>query len=70
MSPLRAASILFTIDIGKPCGVGVGLALVKVVVDRMRGRVDLEKKQGKGTAFSLLLPTEDAYKNLTSDKSL
>lgn len=56
------------IDTGKPCGVGVGLALVKVVVDRMRGRVSLEKKQGDGTAFSLLLPTEEAYKGLSDNK--
>lgn len=52
------------INIGKPCGVGVGLALVKVVVDRMHGQVCLEEKQGEGTAFGLLLPTAKAHKVL------
>jgi len=50
------------IDTGKPCGVGVGLALVKAVVDRMQGQVFLEFKEEEGTAFSLLLPTVETYK--------
>jgi signal transduction histidine kinase len=70
--PYEAREIIFDqytqlgeIDTGKPCGVGVGLALVKVVVDRMRGQVFLEEKQGEGTAFSLMLPTVETYRSLT-----
>jgi signal transduction histidine kinase/DNA-binding NarL/FixJ family response regulator len=70
--PYEAREIIFDqytqlgeIDTGKPCGVGVGLALVKVVVDRMRGQVFLEEKQGEGTAFCLLLPTAETYRSLT-----
>ncbi|HKJ04931.1 MAG TPA: response regulator [Geopsychrobacteraceae bacterium] len=55
-------SQLGDIDTGKPCGVGVGLALVKAVIDRMQGQVILELKEGEGTAFSLLLPTVETYK--------
>lgn len=52
------------IDTGKPCGMGVGLALVKAVVDRMRGIIYLEERQGEGTVFSLLLPTAGAFRSL------
>lgn len=57
-------SQLGDIDTGKPCGVGVGLALVKAIVGRMQGRVFLELRQEEGTAFCLLLPTAEAYKAL------
>lgn len=73
--PIEAREVVFDqytqlgeIDIGKPCGVGVGLALVKAVVDRMQGQIYLVKKEGEGTAFSLLLPTEEAYKSLNGNK--
>lgn len=45
----------------KPCGVGVGLALVKAVVDRMRGRVGLDEHDEDRTIFKLLLPTVETY---------
>jgi len=73
--PIEAREVVFDqytqlgdIDIGKPCGVGVGLALVKAVVDRMQGQISLVKKEGEGTAFSMLLPTEMAYKSLNGRK--
>ena len=49
------------IDTEKPHGVGIGLALVKVVVDRMKGDIFLEKVDGEGTSFGMLLPTEETY---------
>ena len=52
------------IDTEKPHGVGIGLALVKVVVDRMRGDIFLEKVSGEGTCFGMLLPTETTYNQL------
>ena len=52
------------IDTEKPHGVGIGLALVKVVVDRMKGDVFLEEVDGEGTCFAMLLPTEATYNQL------
>lgn len=49
------------IDTEKPHGVGIGLALVKVVVDRMKGDIFLEELSEEGTCFGLMLPTEKTY---------
>lgn len=69
--PLEARSTIFNsytqlgnIDTEKPHGVGIGLALVKVVVDRMKGDIFLEKVDGEGTCFGMLLPTEETYNKL------
>ena len=67
--PLEAHETIFNsytqlgdIDTEKPHGVGIGLALAKVVVDRMLGQIYLEDMPDEeGTCFGLLLPTEDAY---------
>lgn len=52
------------IDTEKPHGVGIGLALAKVVVDRMKGDIFLEEVSNGGTCFGLLLPTEETYNAL------
>lgn len=69
--PLEAHETIFNsytqlgnIDTEKPHGVGIGLALVKVVIDRMKGDIFLEKVEGEGTCFGLLLPTEETYNKL------
>ncbi len=69
--PLEARSTIFNsytqlgnIDTEKPHGVGIGLALVKVVVDRMKGDIFLEDASGAGTCFGMLLPTEATYNQL------
>ncbi len=49
------------IDTEKPHGVGIGLSLVRVVVEKMKGRVFLEDKDGEGASFGLLLPSEESY---------
>jgi len=54
------------IDTEKPHGVGIGLALVKVVVDRMKGDIFLEELSEEGTCFGLMLPTEHTYNILQS----
>lgn len=66
--PLEARSTIFNsytqlgnIDTEKPHGVGIGLALVKVVVNRMRGDIFLEETVGSGTCFGLMLPTEKTF---------
>lgn len=69
--PLDAKETIFNsytqlgnIDTEKPHGVGIGLALVKVVIDRMKGDIFLEEVDGEGTCFGLLLPTEETYNQL------
>jgi len=41
----------------KARGTGLGLAVVRKVVDRHKGRVDVESRVGVGTTFKLILPT-------------
>lgn len=69
--PLEAHETIFNsytqlgnIDTEKPHGVGIGLALAKVVVDRMKGDIFLEECADEGTCFGLLLPTEETYNAL------
>jgi CheY-like chemotaxis protein len=47
-----------TKDVGE--GTGLGLATVYAVVARARGRIDVTSEPGKGTVFSIWLPTTDA----------
>jgi signal transduction histidine kinase len=49
------------INTEKPHGVGVGLSLVRVVVEKMKGSVFLEEKDGEGASFGMLLPSEESY---------
>ena len=37
-------------------GTGLGLAIVKHIVERHRGRLDIESKRGEGTVFKVRLP--------------
>jgi two-component system phosphate regulon sensor histidine kinase PhoR len=37
-------------------GTGLGLAIVKHVVNRHRGRLDIQSTQGKGSVFTVTLP--------------
>lgn len=59
---------LGNIDTEKPHGVGIGLALAKVIVDRMLGDVFLEDVAEEGTCFGLMLPTEQTYNTLKGEQ--
>ena len=40
-------------------GTGLGLAIVKHVVNRHRGRLDIQSTPGKGSTFTVMLPAAD-----------
>ena len=40
-------------------GVGIGLALVKELVEIQEGTVSVQSQEGKGTTFNVLLPVVD-----------
>ena len=39
-------------------GTGLGLAMVKKIVELMKGKIDLDSKVGEGTSFTLTIPTQ------------
>jgi two-component system cell cycle sensor histidine kinase PleC len=41
----------------KPRGVGLGLAMSKSIMDRHSGEMEVKSKEGKGTTFTVSLPT-------------
>ena len=41
---------------GKRYGTGLGMAIVKKVIDDHRGTIEVESEEGKGTTVRLLLP--------------
>jgi len=56
------------LDTDKPEGVGVGLAICRAIVERMKGNIYLEETEGEGTSFALLLPTRESYEVLSNEK--
>jgi len=44
---------------GRPHGVGLGLALVKQIVDQHKGRIEIIDRDGTGTCFRVTLPTSE-----------
>ena len=40
-------------------GTGLGLAIVKHIVNRHRGRLQVDSKMGKGTTFTVILPMDE-----------
>lgn len=56
----RLTERFYRIDTGRSRvmgGTGLGLAIVKHIVERHRGRLDIQSRQGVGTTISFLLPT-------------
>ncbi len=56
----------------RPQGTGLGLAVVKSVIEQHGGNVDLKSEQGRGTKISLTLPqyvdSNDEYANSKEDQ--
>ncbi len=46
------------VTIGKKGGVGLGLPIVKRIIDAHNGYFDIKSKEGRGTFFSFIIPTE------------
>jgi two-component system sensor histidine kinase AtoS len=41
---------------GKKHGTGLGMAIVKKVIDDHKGRIEIDSELGKGTTIRILLP--------------
>lgn len=50
-------------------GAGIGLSLIKMLVDLMGGKILLKSKEGIGSEFTIILPDE-TVKNLTNEEEL
>lgn len=46
---------------GNQIGTGIGLALVKLLVERHKGRVEVQSKEGEGSTFLVFLPLGNAH---------
>jgi signal transduction histidine kinase len=62
--PFRRARETGTLGVG---GTGLGLTLVKDILDAHRGKIEVESKSGQGSTFTLLLPVgaKDSHREYT-----
>lgn len=59
-------SQLGSLDVGKPSGVGIGLATSRAILRQMKGDIFLEPVEGEGTSIGLLLPARPAHTESTN----
>src|SRR6266550_7200317 len=60
MCPEVAAKVFRPFFSTKPGGTGLGLPTVRKIVQAHQGRIDVQSEPGRGTKFTILLPTEPA----------
>ena len=53
----------------KPAGTGLGLPMAKKIVEEHRGSISVDSAPGKGTVFTIELPTLDAQPPTDNDRS-
>ena len=51
-----------------PAGVGLGLKIVRHIMDARSGRVEVESEPGKGSVFRLVFPRQEAVKTFFLEK--
>jgi signal transduction histidine kinase len=57
-SEIRQTMFDAFVTAGKIKGTGLGLAITKRIIDQHGGTIEVESEHGKGTAFTLRIPTE------------
>lgn len=59
IKPEQMAKIFDPFFTSKPQGTGLGLAIVYRIMEEHKGEIRVDSKIGKGTTFTILLPTEE-----------
>jgi signal transduction histidine kinase len=59
MSPLQVDNLFAPFLTTKETGTGIGLAIVKKIMENHQSKVEVESKVGQGTKFRLLFPVTD-----------
>lgn len=55
---------------GNKPGTGIGLSIVKRIVDLHHGTIDVDSELGKGSTFRIMLPVQQEEVNLTEEKGV
>jgi signal transduction histidine kinase len=61
MSPAQINNLFAPFLTTKETGTGIGLAIVKKIMENHQGKVQVESKLGQGTKFKLLFPIADPH---------
>jgi signal transduction histidine kinase len=61
MTPEQVANLFAPFLTYKESGTGIGLAIVKKIMENHQGKVEVESRIGQGTKFTLLFPIADPH---------